>query len=89
MQTMKIWIAAIYHCDGLSFQPGKNDLPYFESEELARESIYEFVKFYWEHEGEIEEKMPENKQDAIDEWFKRMNETYLVHGFDMPVPSNI
>lgn len=84
---MKVWIAAIYHCQGLSFQPdSKTGLPYFNTEAEAKAAIYEFVYFYWVDQNEIEDKIPEDKDKAIEMWFSRMGETYLIHSFDMPIP---
>lgn len=87
MKTMKVWIAAIYHCDGFKFQCDDNGRCRFESEAEAKEAIYEYVYFYWIHENELEDDMPEDKDKAIEMWFSKKDETYLIHSFDMPLPT--
>jgi hypothetical protein len=65
-----VWLLTIMHPNGTEFYV-------CDSEDLARDQLFDFVDEYWD--DEFDNEMPEDRDDAIyDYFFENEEESYIL-----------
>lgn len=68
---MTVWVLRIEHRHGFNMEA-------FTTEELATESLYEYVKEWWAKDGPKDAAVPEDRDEAIEAYFESNGESHDI-----------